>query len=1173
MELQGKGREVPESISKKYICDVNTNVWKRPEYKGMAYSDGNEIEERLTRIVKGVGDVSLMSVELARHCTDWPTNYHFSNMRANLLRPFEEQLQGMRILEIGAGCGAITRYLGEVGGKVLAVEGSLRRAAIAAKRCQDLGNVTVVAEAAHELPIGQKFDVVTLIGVLEYARKFFPGNGKDPVDEMLKYIAGFLKPGGKVFLAIENQLGLKYFAGFPEDHLGQAMVGVEDRYGNSGPVTFGRKELERRLRGAGLSVYQWWYPFPDYKLTKCMVSEQGTYYSEDMDLSPILRQACSDDYQYPSMLTFSPEKALLPIVRNGMLKDMANSFLLVASNVDVKNGTDLPLAIHYASTRLPEFTKKVIFTRSKDGVPMTYQVPLYPQAIPQPDSKLHFRLEHQAFVTGQLWQDKLLDIMTTSEWTLQHLQAWLQVWLKAFLQVAGLMYKTDLKEHKISGKFIDLIAGNLIIGKNGEENFIDREWELCENVEVGYVVFRTLFTAFGILPPVANPLDQSNLSIIPLIMKLGEGVGMTYSIQDIHHYLDLERSFRRMAVGSELAGNAVIISKMFCQKRTQFDAYKRTKAREHQLVELLEVVKGREQEITELKRELREGKAEHARFTMPQQTTYSNLGVIECSIIIPVFNRVELTQECLMHLAKVTTGISYEVVLVDNHSTDGTSEFLETLGGDVQIIRNATNLGFAKACNQGACAAKGKYLVFLNNDTIPKPGWLGPLLQEVDSHDDVAVVGSKLLYQNNTIQHVGVVFSKLLQEPYHFLSGVEESMPAVNIRRELQAVTAACMLVRKEIFEDVGGFDEGFVNGFEDMDLCLKIRAMGKKVIYQPKSCVYHLEGQTAGRKTHNEANAKRFKERWDHQWLVDDDLVAYQSGYILQQSVVDTKLQCRLIPIHQVAKSAAWQRVVELQQLLVGRKCQPLSHMDDSHKIRDLLVDVEAWPNDLVILEWLGSVCVTLECEQEAAKFWEKLFTIRDSSNARLGLARLSLRNGNFDEAQKHLDVLKRDFNPSEEGLRLQGILSMQRQNYSEAKLAFRQSLAIDGENSKARMGLGMACMGLNQSDEAWDIIEQVVSVDPDNIEAMHCLIQAGTALQRWESLGNHLAQFVERNPVDCDMRFALAGVQFRTGYFEKAKEHLTWLRLMKPELEGLEDLEGLLSATPPQEAIASIH
>jgi GT2 family glycosyltransferase/tetratricopeptide (TPR) repeat protein len=543
----------------------------------------------------------------------------------------------------------------------------------------------------------------------------------------------------------------------------------------------------------------------------------------------------------------------------------------------------------------------------------------------------------------------------------------------------------------------------------------------------------------------------------------------------------------------------------------------------------------------------------------------------ECTIIIPVWNKVELTKQCLGHLVDVTKEISYEVVIVDNHSIDGTDEFLASLGGDVQIIRNPTNLGFAKACNQGARVARGKHLVFLNNDTIPKPGWLEPLIQEVDSHDNVAVVGSKLLYPDNTIQHAGVVLSRFYRTPYHLFLGVHESLPAVNERREFQAVTAACMLVRKEIFDEIGGFDEGFVNGFEDIDLCLKIRQLGKKVIYQPNSCVYHLEKQTPGREKLEEANLTRFLARWEHQWLVDEDLLAYQSGYIIQQSVVEGKFQSRLTPIHEMANFAAWERVVDLQQLLLGRECQPLVKMADSQKIQNLVGDVEAWPNDLGILEWLGRVCTTLECEQEAAKFWEKLLTIGDHPNARLGLTRTAIKNGNLDEAQKHLDVLKRDFNPGEEGLMLQGILSIQRKNYSKAKLAFEQSLALDAENRKARMGLGMACMGLGQTEEAWDIFEEVVSGDPDAIDAIHCLMQAGTALQRWDSLGNHLAQFVERNPADCDMRFALAGVQFRAGNAEKANEQLTWLKLIKPEYEGLEDLERLLQAPEPQPNLVS--
>jgi thioredoxin-like negative regulator of GroEL len=177
--------------------------------------------------------------------------------------------------------------------------------------------------------------------------------------------------------------------------------------------------------------------------------------------------------------------------------------------------------------------------------------------------------------------------------------------------------------------------------------------------------------------------------------------------------------------------------------------------------------------------------------------------------------------------------------------------------------------------------------------------------------------------------------------------------------------------------------------------------------------------------------------------------------------------------------------------------------------------------------------------------------------------LIRATLKDGNLDEAQRHLDVLKHVFTPKVEGWTLQGILSMQRQNFFEAKHAFEQALAIVGENIKARMGLGMACLGLGQSAEAWNIFEQVVSGAPDNVEAIRCLMQAGTALQRWEVLSGRLARFVERNPADCDMRFALAGVQFRAGQSEQAKEHVTWLRLIKPDYEGLEDLEKLLQSS----------
>ena len=541
-------------------------------------------------------------------------------------------------------------------------------------------------------------------------------------------------------------------------------------------------------------------------------------------------------------------------------------------------------------------------------------------------------------------------------------------------------------------------------------------------------------------------------------------------------------------------------------------------------------------------------------------------GMFIASIVIPVFNKADLTKQCLTELARVTEGVSYEVIVVDNDSSDETAEFLSSLRGDIQVITNPENFGFAKACNQGAAAANGKYVVFLNNDTIPKPGWLKSLVSEVDSHEDVAVVGSKLLYPNNTIQHAGVAFSRYSQLPYHIFNGVPENWPEVNIRKEFQTVTAACMLVRKEVLEKVGAFDEGFVNGFEDVDLCLKIRQTGKKIVYQPESCLYHLESQSPGRKKHDDSNAIRLVTRWKHQWLVDEDIIADQSGLIMQYYFASGRLKARMIPKNDVAHPRSWQQVVELQQLLFQQKRLPLAEMTNGEHVRKLLGNIDAWPSDFGVLVWLGEVSAVLHCEEEAIQYWEKLLRIDNHPTARLGLARAEMKNGNFDEAQKHLDVLRHDFLPGAECWTLQGILSMQRQKYSVAKNAFEQALDCDAANRKARIGLGMACMGLDQNAEAWNVCEQLILEDPDNVETIQCLIQVGTVLQYWEALGNHLARYVERNPADCDMRFALAGVEFRADHHEKAREQLTWLKLIKPDFEGLEDLAKLLQSAQPQ-------
>lgn len=233
------------------------------------------------------------------------------------------------------------------------------------------------------------------------------------------------------------------------------------------------------------------------------------------------------------------------------------------------------------------------------------------------------------------------------------------------------------------------------------------------------------------------------------------------------------------------------------------------------------------------------------------------------SIVIPVFNNWELTRKCLLAVAENTRDVDYEVIVIDNASSDETAQELPRLD-NIRFTRNTANLGFARASNQGAALAAGKYLLFLNNDTEPTPGWLPPMVAEVEADPAVAVVGSKLLYPDGTIQHGGVVFAYAGPEPIAPLHlHARQPASASHRRLELRAVTAACMLMRPEVFREHGGFDEAFVNGGEDVDLCLKVWRSGRKIVFTPASVVVHHESASDGRFRFAAANADRLNGLW----------------------------------------------------------------------------------------------------------------------------------------------------------------------------------------------------------------------------------------------------------------------------------------------------------------------
>lgn len=256
------------------------------------------------------------------------------------------------------------------------------------------------------------------------------------------------------------------------------------------------------------------------------------------------------------------------------------------------------------------------------------------------------------------------------------------------------------------------------------------------------------------------------------------------------------------------------------------------------------------------------------------------------SIIIPAWNLWETTLACLRSLAAHDEGEDAlaEVLVVDNGSEDATATELAAAGAALfgprfTRVRLERNLGFAAGCNAGARVARGDKLLFLNNDTTVTPRWLSPLREALRA-EGIGAVGPLLLYPDGRNQHCGIFFS-LFGNPGHLYARFPGAHPALRRPHALQAVTGACLALRRADFEACDGFHEGYRNGYEDMDLCfaLRRRHLGLRVV--PDSVVVHHEGQTPGRTAHNDANAALFAARWGTAVLPDIHRLAHGDGYV----------------------------------------------------------------------------------------------------------------------------------------------------------------------------------------------------------------------------------------------------------------------------------------------------
>ncbi|HZV33087.1 MAG TPA: glycosyltransferase [Verrucomicrobiae bacterium] len=244
-----------------------------------------------------------------------------------------------------------------------------------------------------------------------------------------------------------------------------------------------------------------------------------------------------------------------------------------------------------------------------------------------------------------------------------------------------------------------------------------------------------------------------------------------------------------------------------------------------------------------------------------KQIPTSPARAVEISFLIPMYNRLDLTRECLRSLEATVALSRHEVILINDASTDGTAQFLSALSAPYRVVHNPQRSSYAVSMNRGVAITHGEMLCLLNNDLVFRPGWLPPMLRAFEKFKDAGVVGNvQISPRTGRYDHLGVVFGPNVS-PVHFGTGFA-FRPFRGFTR-WQAVTAACCLVKKSDFLGAGGFDEKFINGFEDVDLCLKLGQKGLRHYVANGSIIEHHVSASEGRARHEMENIRLFQERW----------------------------------------------------------------------------------------------------------------------------------------------------------------------------------------------------------------------------------------------------------------------------------------------------------------------
>lgn len=498
------------------LDDAGLRVLSSP---GLTYADG--AEDRLAEIVAGAADISSASKELADGATDWPTSYSLSPTRANLLRSVELR-PDMRVLEIGCGCGPLTRYLGENVAAVDAVEPMPARARVARLRTRDLPGVEVCVGTLADVPLEPVYDLVVVVGVLEYV-----ANGsasRVPYLEFLSRCRDLLVEGGTLLVAIENALGVKYLAGAGEDHTNRPFDSLEGYVLKSPARTFSREVLAGLVREAGLTPMTVLGAFPDYKMPRALVCDR--LFDAAPQLAVRLPRFPSPDWVVPRLQLADEGLLWRTLVGAGVAPSFVNSFVVLAT----KGGgatlwPDDRLAVMFNTERQPWYAVRSEVVLGEAGLTMR-RAPMAAHLLPArtelPDLR-HTPPAEEIVREGE----ELVDLLATDPTRRREL---LRAW--AALVPDGEWVPVDLVPH------------NVIVQTDGSLVVVDQEWWF-RGYERDCVLVRGLLWAAVRLASTTRPeAGDPPRTVRDLMAELAGHIGLKLNDDLLARFVEAESRFQ-----------------------------------------------------------------------------------------------------------------------------------------------------------------------------------------------------------------------------------------------------------------------------------------------------------------------------------------------------------------------------------------------------------------------------------------------------------------------------------------------------------------------------------------------------------------------------------------------------------------------------------------------------